>query len=121
MLLDPDVTVAAAAVEAIGKQKYRAAVPRLIDAYYTRETREFIDVQLEVVRVLGEFRALEADTLLVQATEHPDPRVRALAVEAMTAMGRTPPELATERSFHEMDFDRTRKKVLVPRWARAAR
>ena len=114
MLLDPDFTVATAAVEAIGKQAYRPAIPQLVDAYYTREEREFIDVQLEVVRVLGELKAVEADTLLVQAASHPDPRVRALAAESLGKLGQTPPPLAPERSFHEAGFDRSRKKQLGP-------
>jgi cyclophilin family peptidyl-prolyl cis-trans isomerase/HEAT repeat protein len=114
MLLDPDFTVAAAAVEAIGAHKYRAAVPQLVDVYYTREEREFIDVQLEVVRVLGELAAAEADTLLVQAASHPDPRVRALAVESLTSMGQSAPVVAPERAFHEASFDRTRRKELGP-------
>jgi cyclophilin family peptidyl-prolyl cis-trans isomerase len=114
MLLDPDFTVAAAAAEAIGTHQYRAAIPQMVEAYYARGEREFIDLQLEVVRVLGKLAAMEADTLLVQATSHPDARVRALAVESLTLMGQTAPVVAPERTFHEANFHPARKKELGP-------
>ncbi len=113
-LRDPDFTVAAAAVTAIGDQKYKAAVPAIMDAYRARPEREFVDVQLEAVRVLGELGAVEAQPLLVEATTHDDVRVRKAAVDAMKKLGLTPPELPSERSFHEAAFDRARKKVLAP-------
>jgi cyclophilin family peptidyl-prolyl cis-trans isomerase len=114
-LRDADFTVAATAVTAIEERKYKAAVPALMDAYRSRPEREFVDVQLEVVRVLGELATpAEADSLLFEAALHDDVRVRKAAVESMKKLGLTAPELPTERSFHEAAFDRTRKKQLAP-------
>jgi HEAT repeat protein/cyclophilin family peptidyl-prolyl cis-trans isomerase len=113
-MLDPDFTVAASAVEAVGALNYRAAIPQLIDAYYTAGEREFVDVELEVVRVLGDLNALEADTLMVHAMGHPDVRVRTLASETLTKLGRTPPAMQSPREFHEATFDRSRRKQLGP-------
>jgi HEAT repeat protein/cyclophilin family peptidyl-prolyl cis-trans isomerase len=114
-LRDADFTVAATAVTAIEERKYKAAVPALMDAYRARPEREFIDVQLEVVRVLGELgTAAEVDSLLFEACLHDDVRVRKAAVESMKKLGLTAPGLPTERSFHEAAFDRTRKKQLAP-------
>lgn len=113
-LRDPDFTVATAAVEAIGAQAYKAGAPAVMAAYRARPEREFVDVQLEAVRVLGELGALEAQSLLLEATTHEDVRVRAAAVESLKKLGLTAPELPAERTFREAAFDRTRKKQLAP-------
>ncbi|HXV14129.1 MAG TPA: HEAT repeat domain-containing protein [Candidatus Krumholzibacteria bacterium] len=113
-LRDADFTVATAAVVAIGDQQYKAAVPALMDAYRARPEREFVDVQLEAVRVLGDLGALESEALLVEATSHDDARVRAAAVASLKKLGLTAPELPSERTFHEQAFDPARKKQLAP-------
>ena len=113
-LRDSDFTVAATAATSIGEQKDKTAVPALMDAYRARPEREFVDVQLEVVRVLGELGAIEAEPLLTEATSHDDVRVRVAAVEALKKLGLAAPELPSERTFHEAAFDRTRKKQLAP-------
>ena len=56
-MLDPDFTVAASAAEAMATFKFRAAIPGLVEAYYTAGEREFVDVELEAVRTLGELNA----------------------------------------------------------------
>jgi HEAT repeat protein/cyclophilin family peptidyl-prolyl cis-trans isomerase len=113
-LRDPDFTVATAAVEAIGVQAYQAAVPAVMEAYRARPEREFVDVQLEAVRVLGDLGALEAQPLLVEATSHEDVRVRVAAVESLKKLNLPAPELPSERTFHEAAFDLARKKQLAP-------
>ncbi len=113
-LRDPDFTVAATAATAIGEQKDKTAVRALMDAYGAHQEREWVDVQLEVVRVLGELGAVEAQPLLMEATSHQDVRVRVAAVDALKKLGLTAPELPSERSLHEASFDRTRKKALAP-------
>jgi peptidyl-prolyl cis-trans isomerase B (cyclophilin B) len=114
-LRDPDFTVATAAVEAIGAQEYKAAVPALMEAYHARPEREFVDVQLEIVRVLGDLGAIETQSLLVEAaTTHEDARVRVAAVESLKKLGLPAPEAPSERTFHEAAFDRARKKQLAP-------
>jgi cyclophilin family peptidyl-prolyl cis-trans isomerase len=113
-LRDPDFSVAATAVTSIGQQKDKTAVPALMDAYRARPERQFVDVQLEVVRVLGELGAVEAQPLLTEATTHEDVRVRVAAVESLKKLGLPAPELPSERSFHEASFDRARKKLLAP-------
>ena len=113
-LQDPDFTVAGAAVTAIGEQKYREAVPALMNAYYAPRGREFVDVQLEVVRVLGELGAVAAESLFVDATDHEDYRVRDAAVAALTQLGMTPPDQPPARSLRETSYDRTRRKQLAP-------
>jgi HEAT repeat protein len=82
-LRDPDFTVATAAVEAIGAQAYKAGATAVMEAYRARPERAFVDVQLEAVRVLGDLGALEAQSLLVEATAHEDVRVRVAAVESL--------------------------------------
>jgi cyclophilin family peptidyl-prolyl cis-trans isomerase/HEAT repeat protein len=113
-MLDPDFTVAAAATEAMAIFKYRAAVPGLVEAYYMAGEREFVDVELEAVRALGDLNAVEADTVLVQAVSHPDIRVRTLASEMLVKMGKTPPALPAARQLYESSFDRSRRKTLHP-------
>ncbi|HEX5132521.1 MAG TPA: HEAT repeat domain-containing protein [Candidatus Krumholzibacteria bacterium] len=113
LLRDPDFTVAAAAVDAIGAQADRTAIPALMEAYYAPRGREFVDVQLAIVRVLGEMGAAEAESLLVEAATHEDYRVRDAAVEALTHMNRTPPD-APGRTFRELSYDRSRRKQLAP-------
>jgi cyclophilin family peptidyl-prolyl cis-trans isomerase len=113
-LQDPDFTVAAAAATAIGAQEYRAAVPALIAAYYAPRGSQFVDVQIEIVSVLGAMHAAEAESLFVDAATHEDYRVRNAAVEALTALGRTPPESPFVRSLRETSYDRTRRKQLAP-------
>jgi cyclophilin family peptidyl-prolyl cis-trans isomerase len=113
-LRDGDFAVATAAAAAIGEQKYRTAVPALMDAYRARPERAFVDVQLEVVTVLGDMGAPEAQTLLLEATSHEDVRVRVAAVDALKKLGLAAPELPSERTFHEAAFDRARKKQLAP-------
>ncbi|MCI0451664.1 MAG: peptidylprolyl isomerase [Candidatus Latescibacteria bacterium] len=114
MLRDADFTVATAAVVAIGDKQYKAGIPALVDAYRARPEREFVDVQIEVVRVLGDLGALEAETLLVHATTHDDVRVRTTAVASLEKLGLTAPTLPAERTFHEQSFDPARKKQLAP-------
>lgn len=113
-LRDADFTVAATAVAAIEEQKYAAGASALMDAYHARPEREFVDVQLEVVRVLGELGAVQAQPLLVEATTHDDARVRVAAVASLKKLALPAPELPTERTFHEAAFDRARKKQLAP-------
>jgi cyclophilin family peptidyl-prolyl cis-trans isomerase len=113
-LRDPDFTVATAAVAAIGEQQYKEGVPALMDAYRARPDREFVDVQLEVVRVIGELGAADAQAFLTEATSHHDARVRVTAVESLKKLGLAAPELPSERSFHEAAFDPARKKQLAP-------
>lgn len=114
LLMDPDFTVAEAAVSAMGTLKVRTAVPRLVQAYYTADERNFVDVELAAIEALSELYAMEADTLLVQAVSHPDIRVRTLARDTLVKMGKTPPAMQTPRQFHEASFDRSRRKVLGP-------
>lgn len=113
-LRDPDFSVAVTAVTAIEEQKYAAGASALMDAYRARPEREFVDVQLEVVRVLGELGAVQAQPLLVEATTHEDVRVRSTAVASLQKLGLAAPELPSERTFHEAAFDRARKKQLAP-------
>jgi HEAT repeat protein/cyclophilin family peptidyl-prolyl cis-trans isomerase len=113
-LNDPDYTVAAAAVAAIGEQKYRAAVPALVTAYHAPRGREFVDVQLETVRVIGELGATEAESLLVEATLHEDYRVREAATASLTKLGRTPEPASSLRADRELSYDRSRRKLLAP-------
>ena len=113
-LVDPDYTVAGAAVTAIGEQEYRAAVPALVDAYHAPHGREFVDVQLEIVTVLGALGAVEAESLFVEATTHEDYRVRNAAAEALTTLGKTPPAMPPARAARETSYDRSRRKLLAP-------
>ena len=113
-LRDPDFTVATAAAEAIGAQHVREAAPALMEAYDAHDEREFVDLKIEVIHVLGEMGITAADSLLFHATRHDDPRVRAAAVEAITKLALTPPPVPTDRQFHEAAFDRTRRKTLAP-------
>jgi cyclophilin family peptidyl-prolyl cis-trans isomerase len=114
-LNDPDFTVAAAAVEAIGVQQYKAGVPAIMETYHgARPEREFVDVQLEIVRVLGDLGALEAEPLLIEATTHKDVRVRVAAVASLKKLGLPAPELPSPRTFYEAAFDPARKKQLAP-------
>jgi HEAT repeat protein/cyclophilin family peptidyl-prolyl cis-trans isomerase len=113
-LADPDFTVAAAAVTAIGKQEYREAAPALMDTYYAPRGREFVDVQLEIITVLGDMGAVEAESLFVDATSHEDYRVRNAALEAMRKVGLNPPELPPAREQRETSYDRSRRKQLAP-------
>jgi HEAT repeat protein len=113
-LLDPDFTVAEAAVSAMAELKYRDAIDDLVGAYYTAGEREFVDVEIAAVQALGELNAVQADSVLVQAVSHPDIRVRTLASESLTKMGKTPPPMQTPRQFAETSFDRSRRKVLGP-------
>jgi len=114
LLRDPDFTVVAAAVDAIGEHEYRDAIPVLMETYDAHDEREFVDVQLEVVRVLGEMGAVEAESLLVDAASNPDYRVRAAAVESLTKLGATPPTIVTDRQWREEHFDPSRRKQLAP-------
>jgi len=114
LLLDADFTVATAAADAMGTLKYRAAIPQLIDGYYTAGEREFPDVELATLGALADLNATEADTVFVQAVSHPDLRVRTLASQTLVKMGRTPPAMQTPRQFAEARFDRSRRKVLGP-------
>lgn len=114
LLLDPDFTVAGAAADALAALKYRAAIPQLIDAYYTAGEREFVDDELSTLTALADLNAVEADTVFVQAVSHPDIRVRTLASQTLVKMGKTPPTMQTPRQFAEANFDRTRRKVLGP-------
>jgi HEAT repeat protein/cyclophilin family peptidyl-prolyl cis-trans isomerase len=113
-LRDPDFTVATAAAEAIGAQAFHDAAPVLMEAYDAHDEREFVDLKLEVIRVLGEMGVKAADSLLFHATSHEDPRVRTAAVEAITKLGLQPPPIPTDRQFHEAAFDRSRRKALAP-------
>jgi hypothetical protein len=113
-LRDPDFTVETAAVEAIGLQEYKAAAPAVMEAYRARPEREFVDVQLEAVRVLGDLGALEAQPLLVEATSHEDVRVRVAAVESLKKLKLPAPELPSERTFRDAAFNPARKKQLAP-------
>jgi len=114
MLLDADFTVAGAAAEAMATLKYRAAVPQLVDAYYTAGEREFVDVELATLGALADLNAVEVDSVFTQAVSHPDVRVRTLASETLVKMGKTPPAMQTPRQVAEANFDRSRKKVLGP-------
>jgi HEAT repeat protein len=114
MLHDPDFTVATAAVTAIGEQDYRAAVPALVEAYYAPRGREFADVQMEIVNVLGKMQTAEAESLLVAATAHEDYRIRDAATEALTRAGIPAEEMPSARSLRERGYDRSRRKQLAP-------
>jgi HEAT repeat protein/cyclophilin family peptidyl-prolyl cis-trans isomerase len=114
ILHDPDFTVATAAVTAVGEQDFRAAVPALVEAYYAPRGREFADVQMEIVNVLGQMKATEAESLLVDATTHDDYRIRDAATEALTGMGIPAEEMPSARSLRERGYDRSRRKQLAP-------
>jgi cyclophilin family peptidyl-prolyl cis-trans isomerase len=113
-LRDPDFTVATAAVGALGAQADAAAVPALVEAYGARPEREFVDVKLEVLRVLGELKATSAQPLLLEAASHDDLRVRNAAVETLIKLELPPPTIPSERTVHEASFDPSRKKQLAP-------
>jgi cyclophilin family peptidyl-prolyl cis-trans isomerase len=113
-LADPDFTVASAAAAAIGQQAYRPAIPALIETYHAPRGREFVDVQMEIVTVLGDMVAVQAESLFVEATMHEDYRVRAAAVEALGKIGKTAPVSPFTRSQREVNFDRSRRKQLAP-------
>jgi cyclophilin family peptidyl-prolyl cis-trans isomerase/HEAT repeat protein len=114
-LRDPDFSVAATAVTSIGQQKDKTAVPALMDAYRARPERQFVDVQLEVVRVLGEWVRSKRNCSH-GGDDARGRRVRVAAVESLKNSRPPRPELPSERSFHEASFDRARKKLLAPPW-----
>ncbi len=113
-LQDADFTVSAAAVDALGKHAHRPAIAALVGAYYAPRGREFVDVQIEAVRVLGELGAVEAESLLVEAVSHDDYRVRDAAGEAFKKLGKTPPAVSPTRAARETSYDRSRRKLLAP-------
>jgi HEAT repeat protein/cyclophilin family peptidyl-prolyl cis-trans isomerase len=114
LLRDPDFAVVTAAVEAIGARQYREAVPVLMETYDAHDEREFVDVQIEAVRVLGDLGAVEAESLLVDAASHPDSRVRAAAVESLAKLGKTPPAAIPDREFRMQQFNASRREQLAP-------
>jgi HEAT repeat protein/cyclophilin family peptidyl-prolyl cis-trans isomerase len=114
LLLDPDFTVAATAAETLALLNYRAAIPQLADAYYTAGEHAFVDVEMAAMQALADLKATDVDSLFVQGVTHPDVRVRTLASDLLTKMGKTPPAMPTPREVAEARFDRSRKKLLGP-------
>jgi cyclophilin family peptidyl-prolyl cis-trans isomerase/HEAT repeat protein len=112
MLSDEDGVVAAQAVTALGEQDYRDATSNLLMAYRRRRARSDIDVRIAVLKVLGEWRSVEAVDLAQGAVNDPDRRVRTAARALLTSVGVAPVDPMSDRAIYEEHFDRSRSRAL---------
>ncbi|UCH84457.1 MAG: HEAT repeat domain-containing protein [Candidatus Latescibacterota bacterium] len=114
-LNDDDWVVAAESVTAIGESEAKDAIPALIDAYQNRTEREDVDVCLEILKILKQFKAKETESLALGALSDPDKRVREAAVELLNAIGKEVPAVKSDREFYEEMFSpKRRAKLSLP-------
>lgn len=111
-LNDGDWVVVTETVTALGKIGKKESVPPMIDRFSMRNDRVDRDVRLEVMRVMTEMRAEEAQQIALDALEDSDPRLRSAAVEYLQAMEMNVPELKGDRYYYERDFDPSRRAEL---------
>jgi cyclophilin family peptidyl-prolyl cis-trans isomerase/HEAT repeat protein len=120
-LNDDDWVVATEAVTAIGKIDEKDAIPALIDAYTNRNERVDVDVRLEILRVLKEMDAKEAQALATNALENPDKRIRGAAAELLEEIGAPIPQVRSDREFYSENFNpRRRSDLALPFGTRTA-
>ncbi len=111
-LSDEDWVVATEAVTGLGAIDEKRTIPALIDTYGKRTDRLDVDVRLEILRVLKDFEAEEAQQLAVEALDDADPRIRAAAKELLEGIGAPVPEIMSDRDFYEEDFNPRRRSEL---------
>ncbi|MDH3215738.1 MAG: HEAT repeat domain-containing protein [Candidatus Krumholzibacteria bacterium] len=111
-LQDEDWVVATEAVTALGKIGDKNVIPALIDRFSMRNDRVDTDVRLEIMSVLKEMKAKEAEQIARDALEANDPRLRQMASDLLDELGVERPPLRGNRYFYERDFDASRKADL---------
>ena len=111
-LSDPDWVVATEAVAAIGEIEDKDAAPALIETYNQRDSRADVDVRLQILGVLTEFKTKEAESIGRSAMEHSDKRVRLAGQALLVAIEIEPPEMQPDRVFYEADFNPARRNDL---------
>jgi len=111
-LSDEDWVVATESVTALGKVEAKSSRDALIRAYTERQKREDVDVHLEILSVLTDFKAREAETIAREALNDSDKRVREAGLALLEAIEVTPPPVGSDRSFYETDFRPARKNDL---------
>lgn len=113
-LNDDDWVVATEAVTALGDIGDEKAIPSLIDRFNMRSDRVDNDVRIEILDVLNNLKAKEAEALAVSALEDSDKRIRVSALTLLETLEVEPlPELKSDRFFYERDFDLSRKADLA--------
>ncbi len=113
-LSDSDWVVVTDAVTSLGKIGDKKCVPALTQRFSVREEHVDADIRLEIMRVLTEMKSAEGREVALQAVEDSDPRLRLAASQYFEALQLEKPVIQSDRSFHEKDFDPSRKAGLSP-------
>jgi len=112
-LQDEDWVVVTTAVEALGEQEYKEAVPDLVATYRARTSRQDVDVHVQILQTLKKFDADESVVaLLRECVADPDRRVRTLAAESLRERELPVPPMKSEREFYQENFDPKRMSAL---------
>lgn len=77
-----------------------------------RNDRVDAEIRLEIMTVLTEMKAEEAEQIAFTALEASDPRLRRAAADYLDRLEIVKPELHPDRYFYERDFDPSRKAEL---------
>jgi len=111
-LSDEDWVVATEAATALGKIDDKKSVPALIDRFSMRHDRVDNDIRLEIMNILAEMKAEEAQAIAVEALDDSDTRLRRAAVDYFENTKIEMPPLESDRYFYERDFDPSRRAEL---------
>jgi peptidyl-prolyl cis-trans isomerase B (cyclophilin B) len=111
-LNDEDWVVAAESVTALGEIGDKKAIQSLIDRYEMRNDREDKDVRLQILSVLTEMKAEEAESVARGALDDGDKRIRTAGKKLLERLKVEIPEVPGDRYFYERDRDISRKVAL---------
>lgn len=111
-LSDDDWVVVTETVTAIAERNIHTAVDELARLYKHRTNREDCNIRLAVLRALKDFEAKETVSLVREALDDGDKRIRTLALETLAQFGVDTVDTRGDRYFYEANFDRARRRTL---------
>jgi HEAT repeat protein len=111
-LSDEDWVVATEAAKALGEIDDKESIPALIDRFSMRNDHVDTDIRLEIMRILAEMKAKEAQPIAVEALGDSDPRLRQAAIDFFENTEIEMPDIESDRHFYERDFDPSRRAEL---------
>jgi peptidyl-prolyl cis-trans isomerase B (cyclophilin B) len=111
-LSDEDFVVVTESVTSLGKIGDKKAIAPLIDRFSMRNDRVDTDARLEIMKVLTEMNAKEAQQIALAGLEDGDPRLRRAAIDYLDKLEMQKPDLQSDRYFYNRDFDPSRKAEL---------
>jgi len=109
---DDDWVVVTETVTAIGEHDLKKYEKALIDTYKKRTSREDVNIRLAILRTLTRFETYDAIEISLKAVNDSDKRIRELSLSHLRSVNFGDPDMGSDRSFYNRDFDPSREETL---------